>query len=255
MRLRIDLEYDGSLFAGWQVQPGKSTVQGELQAAFRTILPEISRDGNGVVVEGSGRTDAGVHAVQQVASLEWPESSLDCERLKASLNGLTPAGLRVRSVVPVEASFNARRSPHVKCYHYQLYLGRERPALERDRHWYPSSRIEAIDPMVRSAKELVGTHDFSAFRASDCNANTTVRTILAAEFDRDSLDSLSFRIVGKGFLKQMVRIVVGSLALVGQRKMTEPQFLELLDSGSREAAGETAPAHALTLEWVRYLTE
>jgi tRNA pseudouridine38-40 synthase len=257
MKIRMLLEYDGAGFSGWQFQPGLRTIQGELEKAllgYQKALVKragMAADEWSLSLTGSGRTDAGVHARGQVASFFWPdELGVELSRMRAALNGILPRDIAVLELSPEALSFDARRSHHRKCYSYALAPGKRKSPLERGRCWHlPELNIPA---MIEGAAYFRGTHDFSSFRDSDCCSSSTVRTVLSSEVSRSGTQLLTYSIVGWGFLKQMVRIIVGSLVQVGQERLSPEEIPKILKARNRRLAGPTAPAHGLVLEWVEY---
>lgn len=268
MKLKLTLEYAGENFSGWQRQQsvgqvGVETVQGALERALGIFLQaQYKKRGHGelgeVPVTGSGRTDAGVHARGQVASLNWPvEIEFSAKRLKEAINALTPPGLVVRSIEEAPDTFDARISPHIKCYSYRLsYRGDEERAskftpIDESRVWCLTRKLD-IGQMIRAARVIQGQHDFQSFRAKDCSAKSTVRTIVRSELVRVSDRELIYFVHGKGFLKQMVRILVGTLVELGECGEGAEKMMEILAAKDRTKAGQTAPAKGLTMEWVSY---
>ena len=245
-RLKLLLEYEGTAYHGWQIQPGLSTIQGILQ----DLLARLA--GGSVQVTGAGRTDAGVHACGQVASFS-AELRLEPATLRRALNASLPKDIVVRSVEEVPEGFDARRSAQARTYRYTI-LRREYPSACLGRHSlhvpYP---LDAM-AMVEAAQAFVGTHDFSAFRAGSCTAKTPVRTILDASWRRSG-DLWHFEIAGNAFLQHMVRIMVGTLLEVGRGRRTVADVAAVLASCDRRRAGKTAPAHGLCLMEVRYERE
>jgi len=263
LKVKLTVEYAGEAFCGWQSQGELLSVQGALESALEVFLNgEAKKLGlapvSKVFIQGSGRTDSGVHARAQVASFIWPEQfEFTPLRIKGALNALTPQALTVRAVEQVEETFDARHSPHIKCYCYKIiYRGAEEKAarvesIDANRGWVVTKPLN-IRTMVLAAKSLEGQHDFQSFRAIDCSAKTTVRTVMRSELVRISDNELTYFIHGKGFLKQMVRIIVGSLVELGAKNL-EPGLMQvILASQDRSKAGKTAPAEGLFLEWVRY---
>ncbi len=257
MKVKLTLEYSGEPFAGWQTQPGLLTVQSDLERSLQVMFASWAKKQNvawdkAVAITGSGRTDAGVHARGQVASFSWPEEfNFDPRLVLNSLNGISVPELIIRRVESADDGFDARFSPHAKCYQYRLLLRDQREGLEAGRVWGVGSRLD-VRAMIEAAKLFGGQHDFSSFRASDCTAKSTERTILLSEITRVSDEEVVFTAHGKGFLKQMIRIMVGTLVDVGKGKLTIADVQRILDSRNRSLAGQTAPACGLTLEWVRY---
>ena len=259
MKLKAIIEYIGSDFHGWQIQGDLPTVQGDIENALRIYFKtEAERQGyiikpNDFFIQGSGRTDAGVHAKGQVGSFTVPDNfTFDLGRLKNSLNALTSKSLLIKSLEVVSDDFDARFSPHYKLYTYKIRLADFRAGIDSNFALFYSNRLD-FKLMDAAARLIKGKHDFSSFRASDCGAKSTTRTVLASEiFRRD--DCYIYQIVGNGFLKNMVRIIAGSLIAVGQRKISLENFEYSLNTpNSRELLGNTAPAQGLTLEWVKYL--
>ena len=258
MKIKLTLEYDGTPFCGFQYQPGLRTIQGEIEQALSVYSAAVAKKAGKtaapIKVTASGRTDAGVHARGQVVSFDWPDdlSFTDYEFLSA-MNGITPPQIAALGVEKKENAFDARRSPHVKCYCYYLLLRRGSMALHHDRAWRVNP-LPAIPAMLEAARHFSGTHDFSSFRAVDCPAKTTVRTIHVSQFSRPAADVLVYTIHGTGFLKQMVRTIVGTLVEVGRGNLAPADIPRIIAARDRSAAGATAPACGLVLEWVRYST-
>jgi len=243
-RLRIDVSYDGSRFHGWQVQPGKRTVQGELEDVFRRLA-----GGRAVGVQGAGRTDAGVHALAQVADC-WLESRLGDEGLLRALSGMLPRDLRPRAVATVPGSFNARRDAVRKTYRYRLdrsSLGDPLLSSYALHHPYSMHRGAIEAALAR----LPGTRDWSGFAGSACDVEDRVRTMTRASFDEQA-DEAWFGFTASGFLNHMVRNLVGTLLEVGRGSYTADRIDRILDSGDRRLAGPTAAARGLILWEVGY---
>jgi len=263
LNIKLTVEYAGEDFHGWQVQEGVPTVQGALESAIEIFITSLAKKQGSETppvlrVNGSGRTDTGVHARGQVANVQWPETlPVELPKLKAALNALTPPGLIVRAVEAAAEDFDARFTPHLKCYTYRLiYRGAEDYAsyftpYERNRVWCLTRPLQ-ISPMIKAARLLEGQHDFQSFRAKDCTAKTTIRTVVRSELVRTGGEELTYIIWGKGFLKQMVRIIVGTLVEIGEEGAEEGKMLDILGALDRSKAGQTAPACGLAMEWVRY---
>ena len=254
MKVKLVVEYFGPAFSGWQLQENAITAQGELERALLVAAEaEAKRLGleapERIVSMGSGRTDAGVHALSQVASFDWPFESLPDGFLKM-LNGISAHELTIHSVSVTDDDFDARRSPHRKSYSYRFHLGPS--AVLKDRCWEVRPELNVV-AMAKAARMLVGEHDFQSFRASDCSAAHSVRVLTYSEVTRVSKREILYRVGGNGFLKQMIRIIAGTLYEVGRGRMSVSQFAEVLDAKDRELAGATAPAQGLCLESVKYL--
>ena len=242
----LALSYDGTPFCGWQIQPNGESVQGRLEAAFRTILRVP------VKVTGSGRTDAGVHAIAQVANVHLPPG-LDLGRLRGSLNGLAGPEISVRKIVPVPPRFHARHRARGKHYQYRIFNHPHPPVFERGRCWWLKSPLD-LEAMRAAAAGLTGRHDFSAFRAIQCEASHPVRTLERLEISpgEGPDDLLRIDLEADAFLQHMARIIAGTLVAVGQGKLPPGEVPAILASRHRERAPGTAPAAGLHLMRVDY---
>lgn len=257
--LKITLAYDGADFHGWQVQSGLRTVQGELLQALERITGERT------LPQGSGRTDAGVHALAQVAS--WPTASpIPAGNLKIALNDALPPAVRVLAVDEAAPEFHARRSARAKTYHYRIYRGDVCPPfLARYVAHHPYPLDEAA--MAAAAGVVIGEHDFTSFAAVDPERRERapgasagadeddraggVRTIFESHFARRA-EEFVYAVRGNGFLHHMVRNLVGTFLLVGKGTLTQDDVRRILAARSRAAAGATAPARGLYLVSVEY---
>jgi tRNA pseudouridine38-40 synthase len=240
--VRLDIEYDGSGFRGWARQPGLRTVQGELEAALATVLREP------VELTVAGRTDTGVHALGQVASFELADEPPG--DLSRRLNGLAPDDVAVTAATVVATGFDARRDAKARSYRYRL-LARSAPSpFERSRAlWWPHrTDREALDAC---AAALPGTHDFTAFTPTQTDHVRFDRDILAASWEQEG-EILAFRITADAFMRNMVRVLVGTQLEVASGRRTVENFVQLLSGAPRTAAGDTAPPHGLYLESVMY---
>jgi len=247
--LKITLAYDGSDFHGWQVQPERPTVQGTLAAAIERVT------GCQVLPQGSGRTDAGVHALAQVASCQI-DAGIPTENLARALNHVLPPAIRVLSVEAAAPEFHARRSARAKTYRYRIYRGEIcSPFLGRYVCHHPFPLNESA--MGEAADVIIGEHDFTSFAAVDPERGreeqeaSNVRTIYSSEWRREG-DESTFTVRGSGFLHHMVRNLVGTLLLVGKGTLDGDGLKRILEARDRSAAGPTAPACGLYLVSVEY---
>jgi tRNA pseudouridine38-40 synthase len=245
-RIKIILAYDGTEFHGWQRQPDLPTIQGTLQE----VLNEI--EGKLVQVEGSGRTDAGVHALGQVAAF-WLENRIPVENLKKAMNRLLPGDIRVLGVEEVAAGFHPRYMARSKTYEYRIFRGEVCPPFERRYVYHYPYPLEERR-VIEAAPLLEGEHDFSVFAAadeSDQEGESKVRTIFFSRAEQRA-DLLVYRVSGSGFLKHMVRNIVGTLLEVGKGNLDQAGLRTLLAPGTTVKAGPRAPACGLFLVGVEY---
>ena len=252
--LALTISYEGSGFSGFARQQGLATIQGELERALETLFRHE------VATVGAGRTDAGVHARGQVVSFELPTSDLEgrsFEKLRTSLNALTPDGLVVKTIEEKPAGFSARFSAIEREYRYRIVIGPVPPLfLAHYVWWIPTGSYLDITAMNQAACYLEGEHDFKSFCvAKSAEGQTTMRRINKVfTFGSQHLGEINFVIMvrGNAFLHSMVRIIVGSLVEVGLRNRPPEWLAEVLEARDRKAAGQTAPAQGLTLWEVRY---
>lgn len=244
-RYRLTIEYDGTPFVGWQIQAEGASVQGALQ----TAVANLTREKAGI--RGAGRTDAGVHARGQVAHFdlekEWP-----ADKIRDGLNFyLKPQPVVVLDAAQVPADFDARFSATARHYLYRILARRSPPALERNRVWWmPRTGLDAAS-MRDAATVLVGRHDFTTFRAVQCQAKSPVRTL--DKLDVTTMDGeIRVAASARSFLHNQVRSMVGSLKLVGEGKWTKDDLRAALEARDRTACGPVAPASGLCLMAVDY---
>ena len=242
-RLLLTLEYDGTPYSGWQRQLNGPSVQEELEKALQRLTKEP------ITVTGASRTDAGVHALGQRAHFDTL-SRIPDDKWPFALNTLLPRDIRVLESQPVGEEFHARFDARGKEYGYLMLNRRHPSALLKDRCAHVPLPLDA-DSMRRAADTLVGTHDFAAFEASGGTAKTTVRTINAVGLERRG-DEVRLLIRGNAFLYNMVRIIAGTLILIGQGKLPEDSFTQAIEKKDRLLLGPTAPAQGLTLNKVFY---
>jgi tRNA pseudouridine38-40 synthase len=245
-RIKITVAYDGTDYHGWQVQPELQTVQGTLQQVFGDI------EGRPVHVAGSGRTDAGVHALAQVAAVDM-ENPIPVENLRRAANRLLPPDIRVTRVEEAAAAFNPRYDAKAKTYEYRIFRGEICPPFERryvTHHPYPLR----MDEMIEAALLFEGEHDFSTFAASDDRDElglSKVRSVFCSKLSLEA-ERLIYRVTGSGFLKHMVRNMVGVLLEVGKGNVDRGGVLARLEPGCSIPPGPTAPARGLFLVSVEY---
>jgi len=249
-KVRIVVEYDGTDFSGWQRQTGQRTVQETLETAIREMTGET------VFVRGAGRTDAGVHADGQVASFSFEATGVGIPPigLLRGLNSILPPDVALREVHEAAPDFDARFSAQGKIYRYTVLADPVRSPRRARHTWHVRTPVD-LAPMTRAARLLVGEHDFAAFRASDCDRRTTRRLVRRLDISRVAIGAgaeLTFEIEATAFLKNMVRIVVGTLVDIGRGRIPEDAVARMLSTGDRALGGMTAPAHGLTLLRVIY---
>jgi tRNA pseudouridine38-40 synthase len=246
---KIVLAYDGTDFCGWQIQADVSTIQGVLSDAILRIT------GKQVLPQGSGRTDAGVHALGQVASFAI-ESPIPAQNLLLALNDKLPSAIRCLNIEEVATNFHARHSARAKIYEYRLFRGAIcSPFLARYIHHYPYPLDEQA--MKDATFQIIGDHDFTSFaavdpeRGKDDEERSSVRTIFQSEFLIDG-EQLIYRVRGNGFLHHMVRNLVGTFLLVGKGTLAAESIRKIIAAKNRSLAGPTAPANGLFLMSVEY---
>lgn len=246
---KLTLAYDGHDFVGWQVQPDRPTIQGTLVSAIEHLTGEKT------LPQGSGRTDAGVHALAQVASISL-ESPIPTVNLRKALNDVLPPSIRILSAEEVAEDFHARRSARAKTYRYRIYRGEICPPfMARYVYHYPYPLDE--EPMIAAAAIVAGEHDFTSFAAVDPEDNKegfkadNVRTIYRSEWKREG-EELIYTVRGNGFLQHMVRNLVGTFLMIGKGTLHAEDLRRILEARNRSAAAATAPAGGLYLVSVEY---
>jgi len=247
--LKLTTAYDGSDFCGWQVQPRLPSIQGALSSAIGRVT------GENVLPQGSGRTDAGVHALAQVASFSI-HSPIPVENLRNALNDLLPPSIRVLAVEEVPAEFHARKSARAKTYRYRMYRGTICPPFLARYVWHYPYPLDAIT-MERAASAAAGEHDFTSFaavdpeRSAEPDIRSHVRNIFDSHWALED-EELIYTVRGNGFLHHMVRNLVGTFLLIGKGTLQPEDIGRILRARNRSAAAATAPAQGLCLVNVEY---
>jgi len=241
-RIKLTLEYDGTGFSGWQIQPDERTVQGVVQECLSSMM------GGRIRVIGSGRTDAGVHALNQVAHADVTRE-IPAVNIMMGLNSSLPRDIRVVRCEDTDKTFHAQRSATGKTYRYTILNGPRPTALDRHRVWHIRQLLD-LASMIRGASHLKGRHDFTAFKSAG-DETTTVRDLRILDIHREG-EHVLLIFEANGFLKHMVRNITGALVEVGLGRLTSDDLSVLLASRSRDRAPRKAPPQGLTLLEVRY---
>lgn len=243
---KLTIAYDGTNYAGWQRQLGVDTIQARLEAAVAEI------EGNHVTVHGAGRTDSGVHALGQVASFQI-EHGIAASALRRALNAKLPEDIRVRDVETVSGLFHARFNARRKSYRYRINRATIPNPMEYRFAWHIGDALD-LTVMRQAAVALIGRHDFKSFQTatSDAEVKTTVRTVFSIEIHLKPEGIVTIDVVGDGFLRYMVRTIVGTLVEVGLGRREANDMPDVLLAKSRDLAGPTAPALGLCLVSVVY---
>lgn len=241
--IKLIIEYDGTNYSGWQIQPNGLAIQQVLEEALAKLVCSPVR------LHSSGRTDAGVHAKAMVACFRT-DKQIPLTAFSDGLNALIPCDIAINDAVEVPLEFHPRFDAIGKHYRYTIYNAQRRSPLARLQAWHLRGGL-SLSLMRKAAADFVGEHDFAAFRSSGCASTTTVRRIDTVEIGSDG-DIINIDVHGSGFLRNMVRVMVGTLAAVGQAKLAPDIIQQLLSAPDRNGAGITAPAHGLCLMEVFY---
>ena len=241
--IRLTIEYDGTAYSGWQRQPNGLAVQQVIEEALCQLL------GERVDLRSSGRTDAGVHARGMAAAFQTA-TNLPLKAFVDGTNRFLPPDIAIREAIEVPVGFKPISDALAKHYRYTIILATVRSPLRRFHAWQLREELD-LEAIQAGAANFVGRHDFAAFRASNCAAKTTIRRIDSVEITCDG-DTILIDVVGGGFLKNMVRVMVGTLVDIGRRRFTPGHITWLLQNGDRKKAGATAPACGLCLIKVYY---
>lgn len=237
-RVLLVVAYDGTAYCGWQIQPNGRTIEGELNKALSTLLAEQ------IQVIGASRTDSGVHALCNVAVFDT-DARIPAEKISYAINQRLPEDIRVQKSMEVTLDFHPRHCDSIKTYEYRI-LNREFPLpTKRLYHYFTYVPLD-VELMRQGATYLIGEHDFKSFCATATEVESTVRTILDIQVEKQD-DEIIIRVKGTGFLYNMVRIIAGTLMEVGRGSYPPERVLEILEAKDRQAAGPTAPACGLTL--------
>lgn len=248
-RIKLTVAYDGTEYCGWQVQPEVPTVEGILNETLSRVL------GEEIQVIGASRTDAGVHAMGNVAVFDT-ETPIPSDRISYAINPHLPEDIRIMESVEVEDDFHPRFCDTRKTYLYRIQTGKTWiPTGRLYSHWVPKE--PDADAMRKAGQYLVGTHDFKSFCAANAQVKTTVRTVCGVDVQETSLTAdrkeITVTVTGEGFLYNMVRIIVGTLLRAGYHIWPPEYILEILEGRDRALAGETVPAKGLCLQKIEYL--
>lgn len=239
--IKLEIEYDGTNFHGWQIQPNLRTVQGKIQDKLETIL------GEKVNLIGAGRTDVGVHAWGQVANFKTA-SELDQESIRNGLNGLLPGDVVIKRIEEVNVDFNSRYDAKSRLYKYSIHSGKT--AILRHYVWEVLHSLD-LEDIVEATQKTEGRHDFSSFCVAESSKDNNICQVFSADWEKSD-DELIFKIEGDRFLHTMVRSLVGTLVEVGRKYFSVSDFVTIMEAKDRKKAGPTAPACGLCLVEVKY---
>ena len=241
--IKLTIEYDGKDFNGWQKQPSKLNIQGEIERAISEIT------GEEIELIASGRTDAGVHAIAQVANFKT-NSNFPVEKYPIALNSKLKKSIRIQNAEEVEERFHSRYNCKKKTYRYIINNSEYGSSIYRNLEYFVPQKLN-IEAMKKAIKYFEGEHDFKGFKASGTSSKSSVRTIYNAEIKQDG-ERIIIELTGNGFLYNMVRIISGTLVDVGLGKIKSEEISEIIESKDRTKAGKTLPPYALYLVKVEY---
>ena len=241
--IKLTIEYDGKEFNGWQKQPNKLNIQGTIEKAIQELT------GEEVELNASGRTDAGVHALNQVANFKT-NSNIPIEKIAIALNSKLKKSILIKSAEEVDERFHSRLTCKRKTYRYVINNSKYGTAIYRNMEFHIPQKLD-IAKMKEAVKNFEGEHDFKAFKASGTSSKSSVRTIYKAEVLNDG-DKIYIELTGNGFLYNMVRIIAGTLVDVGLGNIAPEEITNIINEGKRQNAGKTLPAHGLFLVSVEY---
>ena len=241
--IKLTIEYDGKDFNGWQKQPTKLNIQGEIERAIELII------GEEVELTSSGRTDAGVHALAQVANFKT-KSNLPVEKFAVAINSKLKKSIRIQKAEEVEERFHSRYNCKQKTYRYIINNGEQSSAIYRNLEYFVPTKLN-IEEMKKAIKFFEGEHDFKGFKASGTSSKSSIRIIYKACI-KEERDRIIIELTGNGFLYNMVRIIAGTLVDVGLGKIRSDEITSIIESKDRTKAGKTLPPYALYLVKVEY---
>ena len=241
--IKLTIEYDGKDFNGWQKQPNKLNIQGTIEQAIKAVT------GEDVELNASGRTDAGVHAIGQVANFKT-ESKIPIEKFAIAINSRLKKSIVIKKAEEVDERFHSRLNCKKKTYRYVINNSEEGSAIYRNLETHIPQKLN-VSKMSEAVKYFEGEHDFKAFKASGTSSKSSVRTIYEAKVYQND-EKIFIELTGNGFLYNMVRIIAGTLVDVGIGKIKPEQITEIINSGNREMAGKTLPPNGLYLVKVMY---
>ena len=241
--IRLTIEYDGKDFNGWQKQPNKLNIQGEIERAIEEIT------GEKVDLIASGRTDAGVHALAQMANFKT-NSNLPVEKYPIALNTKLKKSIRIQKAEEVEEDFHSRYHCKQKTYRYVINNSEQGSSIYRNLEYFVPNKLN-VEKMQEAVKHFEGEHDFKAFKASGTSSKSSVRTIYKTKVEKQG-DRIIIELTGSGFLYNMVRIIAGTLVDVGLGKIEPAEIPEIIEKGERAKAGKTLPPQGLYLVKVEY---
>jgi len=243
MKIRITLEYDGSNYSGWQLQAGQDSIQARLEAVLERIFMQKIR------VHGSGRTDAGVHALGQVAAFDLPRHFTPVD-LKRAMNSLLPSDIAIVGAVAASDDFDPRRDARVRVYEYRVINRDGRSAFDFRYAWLVPAPLE-LRAMNAAARRFIGEHDFASFRSLGSEEKTTLRRVYVSEWSRIQ-NRFTYRVEASGFMRHMVRTMVATMVAAGRGRLAPAQVTALLEARERSLAPASAPPGGLFLVEVRY---
>ena len=241
--IKLTIEYDGKEFGGWQKQPSKLNIQGEIERAIENIT------GEKVELIASGRTDAGVHAFAQIANFKT-NSNIDIEKIPIAINTQIKQSIRIQNAEEVDLEFHSRYNCKRKTYRYIINNSKYGTAIYRNLSYHVANKLD-IDAMKKAIKYFEGEHDFKAFKASGTSAKSSVRTIYNAEIFKEGAN-VAIDLTGNGFLYNMVRIIAGTMVDVGLGKIKPEEIPHIIEGKDRNRAGKTLPPYGLVLVKVEY---